>query len=279
MSVSATSPALDLRRLTREVVGDQPSTPFGVYIFAGDAPESQLARHVERLVFLEAFGNTTDVLAEEYNPYEQSCFFICVVDHLRSLPVGALRVISLSPAGFKSLNDIELVWGEAAEAVVERTGLNMLPERTWDVATLAVAPDYTAKATAGLVSMGLYQTVTLAARASGVDWLVAILDMPVFRLLRWRLRMVFAGYAGIAPRPYLGSLASIPAWCDLVSTDRRLASVDRDLHAILYRGQGLEHALRPIDDRALERVASWQRRAVALSAMQRPAAGGETLAS
>jgi hypothetical protein len=279
MGSLASSRDADLRRLTREVVAGDPGTPFGVYVFDGNEPASELGRHVERTVFLETFGNTQEMLAEEYDPYEEGCFFICVVDHLRHLPVGAMRVISLSPSGFKSLNDLELVWSEPAGVVAERTGLTMPPERTWDVATLAVAPDYRAKATGGLISMSLYQSVTLAARACGVDWLVAILDMPVFRLLRWRLRMVFAGYEGVAPRPYLGSLASIPAWCDLVATDRRLASVDEDLHAILYRGLGLEHAVRVIDGSALEQLASRQRRAVALSLMPTPAAGGESLAS
>jgi len=36
----------------------QPSEPFGVYVFAADAPESELARHVEREVFYEYFNNT-----------------------------------------------------------------------------------------------------------------------------------------------------------------------------------------------------------------------------
>ena len=65
-------------------------------------------------MFLEAFGNTADQLAEEYRPYEQSSFFICVLDHLRSLPAGVMRVLQPSPAGFKSLKDLETVWGEPA---------------------------------------------------------------------------------------------------------------------------------------------------------------------
>jgi len=279
--VAAPAPLRDaqLRRLTRGVTAAAPSEPFGAYVFGGDEVGSALGRHVERMVFLEAFGNTPELLAQEYDPYEESCFFIVVVDHLRSLPVGAMRVLAVSPAGFKSLNDMEQVWGEPAEVAAARTGLSMTPETTWDVATLAVAPDYRAKATRGLVSMGLYQTVTVAARSCGVDWLVAVLDMPVFRMLRWRLRMVFAGFEGVGPRPYLGSLASLPAWCDLVSTDRRLAAAYPELHGILYRGVGLEHALRRVDGSALEQLAARQRRAVARGLTPRRAAGGASLAS
>ena len=57
--------------------------------------------------------------------------------------------------------------------------------------------------------------------------------------------MIFAGYQGIAPRPYLGSAASMPAWCNVVDAERRLAAADTDLHAILVQGIGLEAGAAP----------------------------------
>jgi hypothetical protein len=237
----------DLRRIVQEIAPPGASEPFGAYMFRGDEPGAELGRHVERTVFLEAFGNTPEMLEEEYGRYEANSVFICVVDHLRRLPAGVMRVLLPAPEGFKSLDDVESVWGEPAEAIIERTGLALDVGRTWDIATLAVAADYRGKATRGLVSMGLYQTLTLAARAHEIEWFVAILDMPVFRMIRWKLRLIFAGYAGIAPMPYLGSAASIPAWCDVVAAEKRLAVADRDLHAILVEGIGLEPALRRVD--------------------------------
>jgi hypothetical protein len=126
-------------------------------------------------------------------------------------------------------------------------GLDYSRDRIWDAATLAIPPDYRAKATGGLVLMGLFQTLTMAARASGIDLLVAIQDMPVFRLMRVKLHLIFASYHGIKPRPYLGAEVSIPSYCDLVYSDRHLAAVDPDLHALLYKGVGLEPALRLAD--------------------------------
>ena len=102
--------------------------------------------------------------------------------------------------------------------------------------------------------MGLYQTVVLTARACGVDWLAAILDMPVFRLLQWTLRMPFAAYEGVAPLPYLGSAASIPAWCNLVDYEKRLVATDPDLHALLFEGLGLESAVRRVDLSCIDRL-------------------------
>lgn len=238
---------IDLRRLTRAVIAPGATQAFGAYLFRGDEPGAELGRHLEQVVFLEAFGNTPDVLAAEYGPYESASVFICVIDHRRGLPAGVMRVLMPSPAGLKSLEDIDPVWGEPASALIERTRVGIDPSRTWDIATLAIAGDYRAKATAGLVSMGLYQTLTLAAFLCGTEWFVAILDMPVFRILRWKLHMIFAGYKSVAPRPYLGSAASIPAWCDVLAAERRLAATDPELHSILVKGIGLEAALRRAD--------------------------------
>jgi hypothetical protein len=236
-----------LRQLAQEVIGPVTGQPFGAYLFAGDEPGAELGRWLENAVFLEAFGNTPDQLAREFGPYEQSTLFICVVDHLRRLPAGVMRVVLPSPAGSKSLNDLALVWGEPAETVIERTGLALDRACTWDIATMAIAREYRGKAAAGLVSMGLYQSLSLAARSWGAEWFVAILDLPVFRLIRWKLRLIFAGFKGITALPYLGSAASIPAWCDVVAAERRLEATDPYLYEILVVGKGLEPAVRPLD--------------------------------
>lgn len=253
----------ELRRLAAEVSAPGADEPFGAYIFGTDEPGAELGRHLERVVFLEAFGNTIDDLAREYGPYEASSLFIVVVDHARQLPAGVIRVVHPSPAGLKSLSDLESVWGENAEAAMRRTGLDFGPEKIWDVATLAVPSEYRSRATGGLVTMGLYQTLTLGARASGIDLLVTILDMPVFRMLRWKMHMIFAGYRDVNPKPYLGSPASVPSWCDLLYSDRHLAAVDPDLHGILYRGIGLEPALRLADLGLITRTTARDSRATA----------------
>jgi hypothetical protein len=245
----------ELRKLTAEVSAPGALEPFGAYIFGTYEPGAELARHLERAVLLESFGNTADDLAREYGPYEASSLFLVIIDHVRLLPAGGIRVVQPSSVGLKSLNDLESVWGETAEVLMQRTDLDFELDKTWDVATLVVPPEYRARATGGLITTGLYQTLTLAAQARGIELLVAILDMPVFRMLRWKLKMIFAGYRDVSPRPYLGSLASIPAWCDLVAADEHVAAVDPELHRILTKGIGLEPALRRVD---LSSIAGWE---------------------
>jgi hypothetical protein len=259
MTASTPLPDVELRDLAEAVIAPGAATPFGAYIFRDEERGAELGRHVERAVFLEAFGNTPQVLAEQYGRYEPWSVFICIVDHLRRIPAGVMRILLPSPQGFKSLNDIEPLWGVSAASLAERNGLALDLDKTWDIATLAIAADYRGKATRGVVSMGLYQSLTLAARRCGIEWFVAILDMPVFRMIRWRLRMIFAGYEGIAPLPYLGSAASIPAWCDVVAAERHLAATDQDLHAVLVHGVGLEPALCPVDLESADRITAWRR--------------------
>jgi hypothetical protein len=237
----------ELHRLARQVTVPGTTAPLGVYLFHATDPVSELARHVERVVFMETFGNTPELLAKEYAPYEESSIFLCVVDHLRGVPAGTMRILLPSPAGFKTLDDAAPVWGEPIEAMATRTGLAIDLARTWDIATLAVAPEYRGKATMGLVSIGLYQALAMATPRCGIEWLLAILDVPVLRMIRWKLRMPMAGFAGVTAQPYLGSPASMPVWCNVSDTERRIAASDPDLHALYFRGVGMEPALRPLD--------------------------------
>jgi len=237
----------ELRRLARDVTATGTTAPLGVYLFRASDPASELARHVERVVFLETFGNTPELLAKEYAPYEEASIFLCVVDHLRQVPAGTMRVLLPSPLGFKTLDDTVPVWGETIETMAARTGIDIDLTRTWDIATLAVAPEYRGKATMGLVSMGLYQALALATPRCSIEWLLAILDVPVFRMIRWKLRMPMAGFSGVTARPYLGSPASMPVWCSVSDTERRLAVSDPELHDLYFKGVGMEPGIRPLD--------------------------------
>jgi len=237
----------ELHRLVCSVTVPGTTAPLGVYLFRSGDPASELARHVERVVFMETFGNTPELLDKEYAPYEDSSIFLCVVDHLRRLPAGTMRILLPSGAGFKTLDDVASFWGEPVSTMATRTGIEIDLARTWDIATLAVAPEYRGKATMGLVSMGLYQALAVTTPRCGIDWLLAILDVPVFRMIRWKLRMPMAGFTGVKAQQYLGSPASMPVWCNVGDTERRLAVSDPDLHALYFKGVGMEPALRPLD--------------------------------
>lgn len=215
-------------------------TPYGFYVLRADDPASELARAVEREVFFEFFGNTPELLAEEYGPYEGASLFLCVLDHQRRRPAAALRLLLPSPAGFKSLHDLGRQWGEDPDEVVRRSGLELDPSSLWDVATLAVQREYRGAASSSLVSLGLYQGLTMLAGAVDLAHAVAIFDLIVLDLVQTTFHRPWTGFAGIEPRRYLDSPSSLPVYCDVREYRARLAMIDADLYALLFAGIGLE---------------------------------------
>lgn len=239
----------ELRELGTHIVDDagRPDQAFGVYAFTPEAPEAELARWVEREVFNEVFGNSADMLEAEYGPYDDGTVFVVALDNRRRLPAGMLRLVLPSPAGSKSLDDIERGWGQPLGDVLARTGIEFPLDSLLDVVTVAVAPDYRRPATDGLVSLALYQAVAAVGVLRPCAWIVAILDLVVLALLDQTIKDPFRRFAGIEPRSYLDSPESLPVYMDCDAYLTRLATTDPTMHGILARQTGLEAAVRALD--------------------------------
>jgi hypothetical protein len=215
-------------------------TPFGLYVIRADDPFSELARSVEREVFYDYFGNTPDLLEAEYGPYEGASLFFVMIDHVRRMPAGVIRILLPSPAGFKSLHDITKDWGAPVDEVLERTGITLDLDSMWDIATLAVSRDYRGAATAGLVSFGLYQGATMLASLTDLANAVAIFDLVALDLVQKAIHRPFARFSGLEPQRYLDSSSSIPVYSDVREYRARLAIVDADMYEMLFAGIGME---------------------------------------
>jgi hypothetical protein len=240
------APAIDLRRAEMGELVDhlvdarRPREPFGTYVVRSADPAAALGRHLEQSVFLDTFGDTPQLLGVEYAPYEGASVFFLVVDHGRRLPAGTMRVILPSSRGFKSLDDFARVWGKPADQVLGRLDRTWDLTRVWDFATLAVAPEYRGAAALGLVTQSLVQALTIVGRRWGARRYVAILDVPVLRMLQWRMGRPFDEFPELEARPYLGSPSSVAVWGDLATWDERLARADPVLHQVVFAGRGLE---------------------------------------
>ncbi len=247
MTVPTVTNEADLRQLAGDLVPSGCPQPLGVYVLRPDQPEAALPLHLERTVFEEAFGNSPELLAAEYGPYDFSSVLICVVDHRRRLPAGMMRIIVPSAAGLKSLRDMTEVWGIPYLELYRRTSIDYLPEVTWDIATLAVAPDYRGVAASGLVSIALYEALSMVTQRCGVAHLVAILHQPVLRMMQWKFHKPFTLFEGVEPKRYLDSPASLPVLCERLAWYDRLAASDPVLHEIMCDGVGLEPVVRQPD--------------------------------
>jgi hypothetical protein len=213
-------------------------TRYGVYAVPSWDPAAELARSVEREVFLEFFGNTPELLAREYGPFEAASLFVVVLDHDARRPAGACRLIRPGPAGTKTLQDVERVWG--LPRLRGRWAAEGLVDRSWDVATLAVRADYRGRRTNGLVRAALFQSLTMLMAAHGVRWVTATLDLAVLDLVQRQCRQPFVPFPGCEPRSYLDSPLSLPVLCDGDRYRERVAETDPELHAFLFDGTGLE---------------------------------------
>ena len=252
-------PSGELQELADLAIDAGATEPMGVHLFASDDRRAELARHVERVVFGASFGNTTDLLAAEYGPYEPQSIFLCVLDYRRRLPAGVLRLIlpDLEGSSTKTFDDIEPIWGVPVDEMLRRSGVRMPRRSTWDMATLAVDPAYRTPAAIGLVSTALFQAMSQLTLRCHVDWLVAILDQRVYRLLQRTLQHPVHEFDGIGPLPYLGSAASLPVWLQRSEWEARLLQTDLTLHGIIYNGAGLEGAVRPLDPSIPPQLIAW----------------------
>ena len=215
-------------------------TPFGLYVLPSRHAGAELARSVEREVFYEFFGNTPELLAEEYGPYEQASVYFCVLDHRRRQPVGVMRVIVPSEAGHKSVHDLERVWGLDLPEVMARTGLEIDTDSLWDVATMAVRRDYRGDATNGLISMALFQTLGMLGDREQVKSVISVLDLVVLDLIQTNVGRPLTMLDGVEPRRYLDSPSSLPGVLDAADYKARLRFGHPDLFQLVFEGKGLE---------------------------------------
>jgi hypothetical protein len=199
------------------------------------------ARQCEEDVFLKAFGNTREQLDSEYGPYDDQSLFLTVSDS-EGVVVGASRVITRGPAGFKTLNDIKAdPWFIDGERSARAAGADL--DATWDVATLGVRDSY--RGGKVQVAIALYHGILRGARANGVRSVVAILDEPARRVLA-ALDMAHLTLPGTTSAPYLGSTASTPVYYHYSMFDAQRRANPESFRMVV-QGRGLEGVTLPDD--------------------------------
>jgi hypothetical protein len=218
----------------------RPEQAFGLYIFDGLDERAELARSLEREVFLETFGNTPELMAEEYEAYEPSSVLVCVLDHARRVPAGMVRVVFDSSAGLKTIADLDRVWQRPAETLLDKAGIDRERQTVIDIATMAIGAEYRGAKANGLISLALYRGQMLAMLESRTDVFIATLDLIVLDLLQQRCADPFTRFDGCEPLRYLDSPSSLPVYCHMEPWGRRLAEREPEMHGILWDGAGIE---------------------------------------
>ena len=215
-------------------------------LIAHTPAERDAARRVEARVFLEAFGNTPDVMEAEYGPYEARSRFVAVIDDADGSALGTARLVLPDEAGtVKTLVDVAGdPWHlSPADALAAR---GLAGGWVWDVATLAVDPRFRAGSAGAEVSLALCHGIWRYALNCGVDGMVTILDDGVLRLVQ-AMGLSWFPMAGATSHPYLGSPASTP--CDFVvaTAGDHVREVQPALAPALVEGRFSTISLDPAD--------------------------------
>lgn len=191
----------------RELLAEEQSleVPYLGFLLPPGHSQADIARHVEAVVFAEApFDNTPEMLRTEYEAFEAVSTFYIVVEVASARPVGAMRVISNSSTGLKTLVDIEQAGvGPSAQAVAEAYDLDM--DRVRDIGTIAITPEHRGTSAEYLPALLMYRMFYRdLVEDPAVDHAIAVLDRRVedrFLAMKFPIRPIL----GSEYFPYLGS--------------------------------------------------------------------------
>lgn len=209
--------------------------------------ERDAARRVEAAVFLQAFGNTPEVMAQEYGPFEERSRFVVVLDEEGGTALGACRLI-LADAAAGPVKTVVDVAGDPWHVDPAAAVLAAAPAGgpVWDVATLAVDRRFRTGAAGAEVTLALCHGLYRYSRNCGVEGWVTVLDDRVLRLQRM-MGIPWATMPGAASQEYLGSGASTPCTCVIENIDGSIRSVRPQLAPALLEGVLESIAMDPAD--------------------------------
>ncbi|KAK8103141.1 hypothetical protein PG984_016287 [Apiospora sp. TS-2023a] len=245
-----------IERLSRRLLVEQPpkvSDALIVYRLDGTDKFSNLARHIEREVFEESFGNDDGQMRRIYGMYDDTSTFFLAMDQTTRRPVGALRAMRpRADQGLLTLQEAAKYAGVTTAQVRRQHGLEVdWAERTVDWGTLAVPKPHRA-AEGHLLAAMLFRAGQAWACLRGMRHYIFVVDSELRRTLDM-LGYPFAALAGTKPFRYEGSASSAllygrPAEFFAVmerrcaeTTEPRLKAVRQAWVARFVHGVGIDH--------------------------------------
>jgi hypothetical protein len=211
------------------------------FVFDPVGEELEAAMRCEAQVFWETYGNTPEEFEVEYGPYEDATGFMAIIRD-DGEAVAAARFIAPGKNGLKTLNDVSRPpWHVDGVRSAKAAGVD--PERTWDIATIAVRRG---EGRGGLCAGALYHGVVAAAVANGADFIVMIMDSHARQMLT-DLGMPTQVLPGTKTGEYLGSPSSTPLWANLHRMFERQRIENPDAYRLIYQGIGLDGLTVPTD--------------------------------
>jgi hypothetical protein len=217
------------RRFIARFKGANVTNELGIYFIESDDEAAALARHVEGVVFKDAFDNDDVTMHREYDQYNEVSCFILAFDHIKQVPIGVVRVIKNSDVGLKTITAIgEPPWSCDIGQILKINNISDEATDIYDIATLAVLPDYRASH-GSAISFNLYLGLFAFAANRKASKYLAILDEKPFNLLK-KNGFPVRPFEATSFAPYLGSANSVPA---IIDCDSYIELIENDHHSLL----------------------------------------------
>jgi GNAT superfamily N-acetyltransferase len=202
--------ALDAReaqRLVDELLETAGTRRFSVHLAGPDDAAALLSLQVAADVFLEAFGNTAELLRDEYAPLLPSMTHLVVIDGVTRTAVGSLILQAAPAEELKTVADLAAEpWWMPTDDALAALGLRRGDRTAVDQLLLAVHPAYRK---VGMAQLLMYAGWVLSVQR-GIHLWTAILDEPLRLGMNELTHGALVPIGGAATRPYLGSAASTP---------------------------------------------------------------------
>lgn len=210
--------------------------PIGVYVLSGDSASSDIGRNLEREVFEHYFGNSAEVMFSEYGKYENQSEFVVVVDHLRQMPVGVVRLMKHGVTPVKTIVDVthhSSPWQLTKAAVIKHHDIKL--ESVWDIATIAVKRKYRSRMYRRYVKALLLHSIYLhAIRNSALHWVALLDDIHLNSFID--LGIPVDTINDSSGKPYLGSKSTTPVIVDISKVKQGILQKSRFTHSFLIDG-------------------------------------------
>jgi GNAT superfamily N-acetyltransferase len=197
----------EARRLVDELLETAGTRRFSVHLAGPDDAAALLSLQVAADVFLEAFGNTADLLRAEYAELLPAMTHLVVLDRVTRTAVGSFILQSGPAEELKTVVDLAREpWCVPTDDALAALGLPRGDRTAVDQLLLAVRPAYRK---VGMAQLLMYAGWVLSVQR-GISLWTAILDEPLRRGMNELTHGALIPIAGAATQPYLGSAASTP---------------------------------------------------------------------
>jgi ribosomal protein S18 acetylase RimI-like enzyme len=240
--------AREAQRLVDGLLEDGGARRFRVHVAGPDDAAALLSLQVAADVFLQAFGNTADLLRAEYAPLLPAMTHVVVLDSLTRTAVGSLILQEAPAEALKTVVDLAgPPWSVPADRTLAALGLRPGARTAADLLLLAVRPEYRRL---GLAQLLMYAG-WLVSMQRGIDRWTAILDDPLLRGMNLITDGALRPIDGAVSGPYLGSPASTPVTFRLnpaedVALLRRVRAIGRAVSADADFAPAFQSGRRPL---------------------------------